>query len=42
MNTDQLIRLHNTIQYFEAIGCWGLAEAFRKIILKEIENEYFI
>jgi len=38
MNLEYTQRLHNTIQYFEAIGAWGMAEHLRKILLSMYEE----
>lgn len=39
MNIEFQQRLYNSIQYYEAIGAWGMAEALRKILIKMMEEE---
>lgn len=31
-------QLHSRIQYFEAIGAWGLAQVFKEILAKYLTN----
>lgn len=36
---DYIIYLHHLALRMDMIGCWGIAEDLRKMILKEVENE---
>lgn len=37
--TEQVIRLQRTITQFEMMGCWGLAESFRKILIQLLKEQ---
>lgn len=32
----RLITLHSSVQYFKALGCWGMAEYFQYLLIKEL------
>jgi len=37
--TIEVIKIHSAIEYFKAIGAWGMAEHLEKILISILSDE---